>query len=371
MRWWLAVILGLIVGGGLVAAMAARAHRTAAADAEQLLRAALQEGVARPMVAEGEIRVWVARTWQTTPARIEYAGTAARLSLQGGVTPTVMLDDGHRLWQVDPASQTAARIGSSDRKIDWDLFLENYSVKPGSSAVVAGRPASEVRVVSRRYPRRTAMELWIDPGTRLILRRLTYDADGHLVASTELTRVSPASDLDPSELAIPAAWTKLDPEEAAVRMSEDDFEQRAGFAPRWPSYVPQGFQKRGLYANTCPHGRYYAELRYTDGLRVLSVYEHRPRGRGGMGGRGGGPPWSRSEGADGGGGRRQGRGQGRGQGPHHFGQPDARPVLIDRGQAKTVRQRRSEMMVVVTGDLTEQRIRKVIESIPDGGSSAP
>ncbi len=371
MRWWLAAIIGLIVGGGLVAAMAVQAHRTGAADAEQLLRAALQEGVARPMVAEGEIRVVVAKTWQTTPARIEYAGTAARLSLQGAAAPTVMLDDGHRLWQVDPASQVANRVGPSDRKIDWDLFLENYSVKPGSSAVVAGRPASEVRVVARRYPRRTAMEFWIDPATRLILRRLTYDADGQPVAATELTRVSPAGDIDPSELAIPAAWRKLDPEEAAVRMSEGDFEQRAGFAPRWPSYVPPGYQKRGLYANTCPHGRYYAELRYADGLRVLSVYEHRPGGRGGMGRGRGGPPWSRPEDAEGSGGARGGRGRGRGPGPHHFGQPDPRPVLIDRGPAKTARQRRSEMMIVVAGDLTEKRIRQVIESIPDGDTSAP
>jgi len=215
------------------------------------------------------------------------------------------------------------------------------------------------------------MTLWIDPTTRLILRRLTYDADGHLVAATELTRINSAANIDPSDLEVPAGWSQVDSEQAAVEMPEADFEQRAGFAPRWPSYVPLGYEARGLYANTCPHGRYYAELRFADGLRVLSVYEHRPGGPGGMGGRGGGPPWSGPGVARGPGGRGGGRGQGRGPGPHHFGQPDRRPVLIDQGQAKTVRQRRSDMMIVVTGDLTEAQILQVIESIPDGNTSAP
>ena len=137
-----------------------------------------------------------------------------------------------------------------------------------------------------------------------------------------------------------------DPDDAATTVTLDEFVQGADFTPQQPTYVPEGFREAGLYSLVCPNGRAYAELRYSDGLRVLVIHEHRPRQDGqGLGlGRGGG--------------RGQGRGQGRGR------RVDHEPVLIDQGQAKTVRYRREDLRIVVTGDLTAEEIVKVVESIP-------
>jgi hypothetical protein len=105
--------------------------------------------------------------------------------------------------------------------------------------------------------------------------------------------------------------------------------------------VPKGYREVGLFARTCPRGRTYAELVYFDGLRVLSIFE-RP---------GGGP----------GGGQGRGFGHRRGQAAHAE-TPD--PVLVDEGQAKTVRVRRGSVRVFVTADLTQQEILRVVNSIP-------
>jgi hypothetical protein len=163
------------------------------------------------------------------------------------------------------------------------------------------------------------------------------------VAQSQVDTLTPAAGLAPRDVGPPARWELVDGDpEGARRVSPAEFRGRAPFEPRAPRSLPRGFSFQGLYLRACPHGCAFGELRYSDGLRVLSVYERQPCG------------WGRGAG-------RRGHRAGRGCG---YGPPDRSPVLIDQGQAKTVRHRRADLRIVVTADLTARELLAVIRSIP-------
>ncbi len=344
MRPWLAVIVALLLVAVLLVGFQVVERQGERARASQLLQEAGQPGACPATSAAGTIRVFSDGVWRETKADIDYAGGLTRLTMGSGPSRTVLLDDGRRMWRLQAAAKTATAVGPAEGRLDWSRLRRSYDILPAGAQTVAGRPCQGVRLVSRRT-HRPALAQWIDPTTQLVTKRLTYDADGHLVAATELTSFRPQAQAAQQALVIPADWRKVDPEETDVRrISMRAFRDLAGYEPRPPARLPTGYTEEGLYLRTCPRGCPYAELRYSDGLRVLSVYEHRPCGRG----QGRGP-------------HRYGRGGG---GECGGGPPDAHPVLIDRGQAKTVRQRRPDLMVVVTGDLTERGMLEVVLSIP-------
>jgi len=344
MRPRLAVIVGLLFVVVLLGGFHVIGRQGDQARASRLLLSASESGVWPPMSAAGTIRVFSDGVWRETSADFDYAGGLTRLTMGLGPPRTVLLDDGRRMWRLDAAARTATAVGPAESRLDWARLRRSYSVLPVGAQTVAGRACQGVMLVSRRTRQRALAE-WIDPTTLLVTKRLTYDADGHLVAATELTGFQPQARATREALAIPVDWHKVDLEEADVRqITMKAFRDLAGYEPRPPGRLPKGYRQEGLYLRSCPRGCPYADLRYSDGLRVLSVYEHRPCGQG----RGRGP-------------HRYGRGGG---GECGAGPPDARPVLIDRGQAKTVRQRRPDLMVVATGDLTEREILDLVLSIP-------
>jgi len=341
-RLWPSVVIGIVVGGILLSCLYGVARRVESDQAAQLLYSASASRARTPTAAEAEIRVFSEGVWRQTRADMDYAGELVRLSVGAGSGRSVLLDDGRRVWRLDSSTSAATAIGPSAEAMDWARLRANYRATPVRSQSVGGRPCDGAMLVSRRTGK-PALVAWIDRQSQMIGKRLTYDADGHLVASTELIRFAPHPGPTRAEMEVPNDWRRVDPEEGrAVKTTPADFQADAGFTPRLPKYLPQSYTEEGLYRRACPNGCAYAELRYSDGLRVLSIYEHRPCGRGRGGGRG--------------------RGCGRGPGCQG-GPPDQRPVLIDQGQAKTVRQRRADLVVVVAGDLAVPEILRVVESI--------
>ncbi len=332
------VTLGCLLFGGLYY----RADRVASDRAAALVHRVSVSRTGPPVAAEADISALTDGVWRRTRAHLDFADGLARVTIGSGPGQVFLVDDGRRMWRLDAKAKTATAVGPSEESLDWSRVRGSYRATPTGSATVAGRLCQGVMLVSRRTGR-PALALWIDPETNLVAKRATYDADGHLVALTELIRFDSAGQATAGRLGIRADWRQLDPQEQrSPSTTEADFLARAGFPVRPPGFVPRGYRRTGLYIRTCPSGCRYAELAYSDGLRVLSIYEHRPCGRG-----------------------RMGRGQGRGRGwGCAGGPPDARPVLIDRGQAKTVRERRADFMVVVTGVLTEDDILRVVRSIP-------
>jgi hypothetical protein len=333
------LILVAIVAVGATSVLYRVRQRATTAHLESLLDETLRAGTAAPVEARGWTRVLVGSAWQDSPMGVRQAGGRALISLGRRPGAVEVLDDGERLWRLDA---TPTVLGPSSRRIDWSVLRQNYEVRRAPTRTLAGLEATGVRLVNRRT-RRIAEGFWICVPLRLVLSRRSYDADGHLVSETEIaevlewppTPVMPALDAAVSRLPKPA------PDES---LTDAEFADRAGFSPLRPVYVPSGYQEIGLFAHTCPHGRTYAEARYFDGLRVLSVFE-RP---------GGGP-------GGGGGGLGQGRGWRHGQGRD---MESSEPSLVDEGQAKTVRARRGRHRVFVTGDLTQEEILRVVNSIP-------
>ena len=339
MRLRTALLLGALVAAAVAAGTIAHVRSRQNALAERLLRDTLERGVAFPVVTEGRVRVLMGARWQSGGASTRQLGRAALIDLDVGGSPVTVLDDGGRLWRL--GDQSATPLGRSDKRVDWALLASNYRIRGGGLGAIIGRPCREVRLVSRRTGR-TAEALWIDPGTRLVLVRETYDVDGHLVQASTVEMARFHDDRRTTAAVEQAlALRPQAPEEQPL--TDAEFADRSGFAPLRPAHVPKGYREIGLYARTCPHGRTYAELVYFDGLRVMSVLERPGGGPGGGGGRGQGHGWRRGQGRE---------------------MESAEPALVDEGQAKTVRVRRGTVRVFLTGDLTQEEILRVINSIP-------
>ncbi|MGD8239348.1 MAG: sigma-E factor regulatory protein RseB domain-containing protein [Armatimonadota bacterium] len=338
------VLGGVALGLGVWRLAAHRRH----AEAAKLLRAAYAEGRQVGFTGVGRIGARVGGQWTEGRARFAQAGGRRRIEGVGGPgLRLALLDDGETMWRLHPALRRAVGIGPSEGQHEWDHLLRNYRLRPEGEAVVAGRQAGRIALVSRRE-RRPALRLWIDRETKVPLRTDSFDTDGHLVARTALNHVDYAAAAPQEELRVPEGWRHgWLGDGQPQRLTIEEFAAKADFTPRRPSYVPGGYVHRGLYGHTCPRGRQYAEIRYGDGLRTLSVFEHRPLGlRRGGGGRAWGP------------GRGMGRGRGRGW------RVDPEPVVIAAGATKSIRQRREDLMIVITGDLPARELLEVLRSVP-------
>ena len=357
-----AIIVAGVVALGLGVFLYA-GHRQHA-EAEELLRAAYAEGRQIGFIGQGKIGLLAAGKWVERRARFAQAAGRRRIEGVGGPAGPVLLDDGSTTWRLEPAAQRAVGIGPSEQQRDWKLLLRNYRLRLEGEAQVAGRRAQRVALVPRRQ-RGAALRLWIDRDTKAALRTDSFDADGHLVARTLLESVDFDRPPAPGGLHVPEAWSQVWMGNApAKQLTLEEFVKTAGFTPRAPTYVPPGYEDRGLFGRNTWRGKRYAELRYHDGLRALSVFERPPpgaHGRGqGMGrghgaGPGGGPPPGGGFGPGPGVGWRWGRGW----------QTDQQPVVIDQGATKSIRQRREDLMVVVTGDLPVPELVRVLISVPE------
>jgi len=337
-RWLVAAALLLCAGSLVVARL------VVARDAERLLRDVRQAQRHVSLEGEATVGTLVRGQWLERRARIRKGEGRVLVSFLDGEPANPLLDDGERLWELDRDAETAIAIGPSPRQRDMDLLLTNYRAERGQARTVAGMQAMTL-ILRSVHDGHEARRIWVDPESRAVLGRETRDVDGRLVARTVFTAVTPGVAVPDLSGALPAEWRReVHPEDEAIPTDEMEFEEEHGFAVRSPSYLPPGYQREGVYVRRCERGRAYAELRYHDGLRTMSVFEYRPRragrGRGGAGG--------------GGKGGQAGWGRGRGAGPE----------LIDQGQMKSLRDRRDELVVVSTGDLTVEELKRVAAGIP-------
>lgn len=219
--------------------------------------------------------------------------------------------------------------------LDAEALRGTYVTAERTGPVLLGRPTVET-VVTRKGAAVPSLVLAADAETGAILRREACRADGSLASRLELTSIDYG--LATESLPSPAESGGDEP------ASPDDLRGYAGISPVEPTDLPTGYRLEGLYRAPSGHARGYAEFRYTDGLRTLSVYERAA----------GGPTAQES------GGPRRGRGAGRGRG----GPPEVgRPQVTDIGIALSARQRRGGLIVLVVGDVTPDEAIRVLESI--------
>ncbi len=219
-----------------------------------------------------------------------------------------------------------------------------YTCSRSSGPEICGR--STTRETLTHAPSGTVAAVRdLDRHTGVELRREVYRRDGAVASRTEVTEIA-------YDVELPA-WGGTADEAATdsgVAMSPEEFVRESDFEPVPPSHVPAGYRSAGFRGHQCDRSRWYAEYRYEDGFRTLSVYERRPREGGqGRGAGGQGRGW------------RGGRGGGVGRDAHGG---VGRPQVLDHGAAITVRQRRGDLVVLATGDLTVDEGVAIVDSVP-------
>ncbi|MEN6643116.1 MAG: sigma-E factor regulatory protein RseB domain-containing protein [Armatimonadia bacterium] len=293
-------------------------------------------------------------------------------------------------WKIIEQNGMVWRVGPDGKPQTWE-----YGVEPGGGGLpmrpnlkvirtgggrVAGRQVDSYKVEAPDGGR-ARVEIAVDRETHYPLRLSRYDARGQLVSESIYESVN-YSATAPKPLPVPKVATERRHDGGMRRsVGEQDLVKILGGPLLKPGYVPEGFQLRGMFRHDTPR-RTLAEMRYSDGLRSLSIVqvkrpsaeERRKWQQGQTGGQ-----WEqrrqqwqegqekRQEGQRNGGfwqrfsGRQQGeRAAGRGQGMWRSGL---------RGHV--VRERRGDRMVIVTGDLEPPQLQKVMDSIPFPAGSKP
>jgi outer membrane lipoprotein-sorting protein len=276
-----------------------------------------------------------------------------------------VIDDGKSLIHLLPRRQVAMVYDRPGLAVDRALAERNYEARVVGESSVAGRSARTVEIAPRGGGR-VVLRLWLDKETGFALRRERYNVEGRLTSRTEYTRVEFGPVIAPDVFRVPEGWQTVRAEETESGLSAAQLSIRLGFEVRPPAYIPAGYVLVGGYEKQW--GRWHmraAELRYTDGLRVLSIFQHRHPGHPGLEPRGHGERQGRGRGRGGrgrgGGGRARGRGRGGGLG---LGPP--RPgdlTLLNRGSEKVLRFFGPEIAVVVIGDLPEEELVRIAKSV--------
>lgn len=440
-RWLLILCLVLVVAavsaGGLFSA-----HQRRQAEASQLVRQSL--AAERTVRAKGtlEARILAGGQWRESRAEQKRDGLRSVTSYADGPEGVRIVDTGKKVARVDDRNQRAVVVGPAKRHPGADVILRNYRPVLEGETSQAGREARLLALRSR-HRRHLAKRVALDRRTTFPLRTQTYNADGKLVSESAYQSIQFDVEVDPKDFEVPQDYEIID--RRPQRQQVSPAPKIGEVEPALPTYVPQGYELEGYYAGTRHHVVRFLEIRYTDGLRDLSLYEHlrgtgrpkrpddehrpppsaaperepgagpgpgvgprrgpgggrapagarngrrgfrgdqqrqrdgeaptgpdrRPRpptgaGRGGpelRGGRGrppeGGPPPEPREGAD--------RPPGPPAGPprQRFGPPTKEPQLIERGRHKVVRMLRGQLVIMIVGDLTQEDMLKVAESIPE------
>lgn len=216
-------------------------------------------------------------------------------------------------------------------------ILENYDVLFDGAEEVAGRP-TRIIDVRGRLPGRPRLRIWVDDGTRLILRFERYGPGGALrEASAFLSiEVNPPLSADLFTLA-PPPGVRVQTRPPGGRLTLEQIAQRVGFTPRLPGYLPAGYRRAGSRVTTI-RGTLAAVFAFSDGVSTLTLFESR------------GP-----------------QGSPRGGRPVRIGAADG--TMIPRGVATLLHWNAGGISFTLVGDLPQDELIRVGASVPQPRAS--
>jgi hypothetical protein len=241
---------------------------------------------------------------------------------------------------------------------DKALAERNYTARIMREEQVAGRPTQIVEIVSRTSGAST-WRLWLDRETFFALKRERYNADSKLTTSTEYLAVEFDVSVPEAEFSVPTEQRPTTPGPQEQSLSLEALGKGVGFSVRPPRYLPPGYVLQGGYARRegkgggpgRRHGALTAsaELRYTDGIRLLSVSQREATGEETRPV----PPPSRE----------QSQKRWRGGREREDTRDREGMRVMDHGSEKVLRYHGSDRVVVVIGDLPEDDLARVAQSL--------
>lgn len=327
-RWKLPLIVA-----ALVAVMAAIAVgislRLPRSDPQAL---ALMARAARAL-EEVPVRGVVETTMETPRGPLEIRaevhrgdGRAHIKYLSGPRAGAEVFKQGGQVWAKAPDGKV--RRGGRCRHLPWqeDLIEKNYRAWLGARGTMLGRPVTYVTSEGLAG----LLKLAVDEATGFPLL-MTRRGPAPGMAMSTLYSEADFSVAAPPEMEPPQDAPREPPHRGRA-VTARELQEAVGFALLAPTYLPKGFQLQGYYLpERGPHK--LAEIRYTDGLRVLLVVERGTRERG--------------------------RGPMRPRRPHHRGRME-----VMRGwHGQAARRLVGDVTVIVIGPLPSDELARVADSV--------
>ncbi|MHB8462403.1 MAG: sigma-E factor regulatory protein RseB domain-containing protein [Vulcanimicrobiaceae bacterium] len=155
-----------------------------------------------------------------------------------------------------------------------NLLLSNYRAYFAPDASVAGRH-SRVIVLANKYTGQTAMRVWIDQQTHLVLESERYNSSGALYEQSRFESIRYVASLPAQTFTTPTGMPRV--QGASHNRPSNDPKSiiaHAGFSVSEPSYLPDGFVPVAGDISSL-HGVRTLHLLYSDGLRSISLFEAR------------------------------------------------------------------------------------------------
>jgi len=247
-------------------------------------------GSPRFKTLQGKIKVTVflpegARTW-TADLWADENRSRGQISLPHPEGPrqvvTFNLPDGFWVWL--PFEKRAFKYEGSEfpswrdiwqiRTDKLDLAKSNYTLKVVGRDKVSGYFCLVLRMEPKAKGN-AIRKIWVHPPTRLPLQVERYSPDERLEIRVTLTDVKineplPVMIFDPT---VPPDWTV---QTLPIQRKKVDLERAGevlGFTPLLPSWLPPGYVLEGIFA-LGEHRWKMAHIVYTDGIGVISIFQH-------------------------------------------------------------------------------------------------
>lgn len=162
---------------------------------------------------------------------------------------------------------TGGNLSETDR---LDVLLENYVALPGRQEKIAGQKTISI-LLKPKTSGRPHKRLWVDPRHGVVLKSVSYSADGSERGVMETTSIRYNADVDPALLQLPDEGNIV----KISRPLSTEASANLGIAPREPDYLPQGFRLDGVYDFECQCNCNHKAIQmvYTDGLNTLSIFQ--------------------------------------------------------------------------------------------------
>jgi len=272
-RIWLAIALILVAVLVTAGVLHVNAARCGCVDAKRLVAQALSREATGSYIAHvttttgygGKVTQTHAAVYHQGPSeKIQYPGMNASWSMTSHGKSYIYLPKGKRLLITEMSRLLSVR----DRTA---LLLANFEVRCVRMDAIAGRRAYVVEIAAADRP---SKRLWIDRENHTILRTDDYSASGDKRSSTEMDDVSFGAKIDPNTFALPSPKRVQYVMMCKSGESADLFRD-LGFRVTKPTYLPKGYRLEGyhLLYSTCGCGHRSAQLTYSDGLNVISVFQ--------------------------------------------------------------------------------------------------
>lgn len=291
----LALVAGLIAGGGTIAGFAQHAVHPAAHasvrpfdDSQQgfdILRRMLEADSNMPI--EGDQTTLLYRNGKPIQSeqhilRDGCRGMRITYSAPPRMAQTVIVDDGATLYQYNGGKKN--ELNESPSKLAKRLKLypavmhahaeKRLSVSVLDNDNVAGRPCTVIQVERKQDPG-PIRTFWVDDATGVQLKVQVQERDGVLRSVTQFTSIAFNVQIPPGAFAqpetrpgvqivhsTPPAPTPLLPNTAAP----------AGFAPLKPTWLPTGYQFQNAQVTQSVEGN-MIHARYSNGVNTLSIFQ--------------------------------------------------------------------------------------------------